>query len=101
MPIFIYLIAIFIVKNNLRFANVFLLISAPFIFSITFGHFWTCGYRQGLSTFFVILLYAILNTLEKRNRTQNIIILIIVCLLGLVSHWTFIFLGPLFLLVDL
>ena len=70
MPIVVYLIAIFIVKNNLRMANVFLLMSAPFIFSITFGHFWTCGYRQGLSTSFVILLYAILYTLEKRNRRK-------------------------------
>ncbi len=63
MPVFVYLIAIFVVKNNLRMANVFLLMAAPFIFSITFGHFWTCGYRQGLSTSFVILLYAILYTL--------------------------------------
>ncbi len=97
MPIFVYLIAIFIVKNNLRMTNVFLLMSAPFIFSITFAHFWTCGYRQGLSTSFLILLYAILYTLEKRNRTQNTLILIIVCLLGLLTHWTFIFFGPLFL----
>ena len=97
LPVFVYLVAIFILKNNLKMTNVFLLISAPFIFSITFGHFWTCGYRQGLSTSFLILFYAILNTLEKRNWIQNSIILFITFLLGLLSHWSFLLIIPLFL----
>ncbi len=96
----VYLVAVFLLIRILDKLQIFLLILSPLLFSIVFWHYWTCAYRQGLSTSFIALFLATLLTIKERKLLFNSIILSIAALGALISHWTALFYLPFLLLTN-
>ena len=96
----VYLIAIFLVIKKLNKVQVLLLIISPLIFTIVFWHYWTCVYRQGLSTSFLALFLTALLTIKERNIFVNLILLSISTFGSLISHWSAIIYLPIILLTN-